>query len=50
MFTWICPQCGREVPPAYNECPDCVKPPAQYRIWLLPLGEQSRGIPVHYYG
>jgi len=25
MFTWICPQCGREVPPAYNECPDCAK-------------------------
>ena len=24
MFTWICPQCGREVPPAYNECPNCV--------------------------
>ena len=23
MFTWICPECGREVPPAYNECPDC---------------------------
>src|SRR5512146_2191732 len=23
MFTWICQQCGREVPPAYNECPDC---------------------------
>jgi hypothetical protein len=23
MFTWICPQCGREVPPAYNSCPDC---------------------------
>jgi hypothetical protein len=23
MFTWVCPQCGREVPPAYNECPDC---------------------------
>src|SRR5574340_67709 len=23
MFTWICPTCGREVPPAYNECPDC---------------------------
>jgi hypothetical protein len=23
MFTWICPKCGREVPPAYNECPDC---------------------------
>jgi hypothetical protein len=23
MFTWVCPQCGREVPPAYSECPDC---------------------------
>ena len=23
MFTWICPQCGREVPPSENECPDC---------------------------
>ncbi len=33
MFTWICPQCGREVPPSENECPDCarrssVKPPS----------------------
>ena len=25
MFTWICPQCGREVPPAYNDCPDCAE-------------------------
>jgi hypothetical protein len=25
MFTWICPQCGREVPPSYNDCPDCAK-------------------------
>src|SRR5262245_15798252 len=23
MFTWICPNCGREVPPSYTECPDC---------------------------
>ncbi len=23
MFTWICPKCGRECPPAYTECPDC---------------------------
>jgi len=23
MFTWICPKCGREVPPAYTECPTC---------------------------
>lgn len=25
MFTWICPQCGREVPPSYDECPDCAE-------------------------
>src|SRR5882762_3745705 len=37
MFTWICPECGREVPPSYTDCPDCaakgktppVPPPAQ---------------------
>ncbi|MBC8166095.1 MAG: hypothetical protein H7Y20_09515 [Bryobacteraceae bacterium] len=23
MFTWICPKCGGEVPPAYNDCPRC---------------------------
>jgi len=23
MFSWICPQCGREVPPSYTDCPDC---------------------------
>jgi hypothetical protein len=23
MFTWICPKCGREVPPSYDACPDC---------------------------
>ena len=28
MFTWICPQCGREVPPAYNDCPECNPRPA----------------------
>jgi hypothetical protein len=25
MFTWICPKCGREVPPAYSDCPNCVQ-------------------------
>ena len=23
MFTWICPKCGTEVPPSYNDCPNC---------------------------
>ncbi len=25
MFTWICPQCGREVPPSSPECPTCAE-------------------------
>ena len=29
MFTWICPQCGKEVPPAYTECPNCAANAAQ---------------------
>src|ERR1039458_134116 len=29
MFTWICPQCGREVPPSYNDCPDCAAKTAE---------------------
>jgi hypothetical protein len=31
MFTWICPKCGREVPPSYSDCPNCAggaQPPA----------------------
>ena len=23
MFTWICPTCGKEVPPSMSECPNC---------------------------
>ena len=23
MFHWICPECGREIPPAMKECPAC---------------------------
>jgi hypothetical protein len=25
MFTWICPKCGNEVPPAYSDCPNCAR-------------------------
>ena len=28
MFAWICPQCGREVPPSEAECPYCAGQPA----------------------
>jgi hypothetical protein len=44
MFTWICPQCGREVPPSYTECPDCAAkaasaaapPPPQQPVYPPP--------------
>lgn len=26
MFSWICPKCGKEVPPSYSECPNCATP------------------------
>lgn len=32
MFSWICQKCGSEVPPSYNECPNCSEvaaPPAE---------------------
>lgn len=29
MFTWICPQCGAEVPPSMDACPRCAPRPAQ---------------------
>lgn len=44
MFTWICPQCGREVPPSYDACPDCAArekagaPPAQTAVQPPPAG------------
>ena len=28
MFNWVCPRCGKEVPPSKTECPYC-PPPAQ---------------------
>lgn len=37
MFTWICPQCGREVPPAYNDCPNCHPKSADSGNPVLPV-------------
>ncbi|HTS64813.1 MAG TPA: hypothetical protein VMH28_22475 [Candidatus Acidoferrales bacterium] len=44
MFTWICPQCGREVPPSYTECPDCAKNPKP----APPQPEAAPPQPQHY--
>ena len=39
MFSWICPQCGREVPPSYTECPDCV---AKGKVAPAPAAEPAQ--------
>lgn len=34
MFTWVCPKCGREIPPSYSECPTCAgSSPAENETW-----------------
>lgn len=43
MFTWICPQCGREVPPSYTECPDCAE-----RAKQAPAAAPPPQPPPHY--
>jgi len=56
MFTWICPQCGREVPPAYTECPDCNPaaasgaPAAPVAAGPAPPGPPSQPAPPPYPG
>jgi hypothetical protein len=40
MFTWICPQCGREVPPSYAECPNCAENRQRAAQGLPPAGSE----------
>jgi hypothetical protein len=40
MFTWICPQCGREVPPSYSECPACAENRQRTAQGLPPVGAE----------
>ena len=30
MFSWICPQCGKDVPPSKTECPYCAERAREY--------------------
>ncbi len=45
MFTWICPKCGREVPPAYTECPDC-EPKESHSASPAPPAETAKTEPA----
>lgn len=45
MFTWICPKCGREVPPAYDECPDCAGKGTAEPVAAQPVPPQSAAPP-----
>jgi len=53
MFTWVCPKCGREVPPSYDECPDCAgktaeqaAPPQQSQPAAPPPGPRGARRPL----
>jgi hypothetical protein len=39
MFHWICPECGREIPPAVTECPACEPQPEQAATSAAPVPE-----------
>jgi len=41
MFTWICPKCGREVGPSYNECPFCAETGPPKILPPVPVGPHS---------
>ena len=48
MFTWICPQCGREVPPSYTECPDCKERAKAAREAAPPAPPPQENAPAPY--
>ena len=37
MFTWICPTCGREVPPSMSECRNCAQKLAEVQVAAAPV-------------
>ncbi len=45
MFTWICPKCGAEVPPAYSECPNCAAKEAPSAATAAPIPPEAQAQP-----
>jgi hypothetical protein len=41
MFTWICPQCGKEVPPHETECPYCAEQAKAVQSEAAPPPQQA---------
>ena len=52
MFTWICPQCGREVLPSQSECPACAEKAqaAKQPVAAPPPAQQQYAPPPQQYG
>jgi outer membrane biosynthesis protein TonB len=47
MFTWICPKCGREVPPSYTDCPDCAVKTPEPRQEAVPVASRPMAPPQY---
>ncbi len=45
MFAWICPTCGREVPPSESECPDCAAGQAPETAAAAPVAPEQPPAP-----
>ena len=50
MFSWICPKCGKEVPPSASECPYCATDAqsaasAQPTLPTIPIPPGAQGTP-----
>src|ERR1043166_6323942 len=46
MFHWICPECGREIPPAVRECPVCDPRVSDLQASPPPTFEHEALVPV----
>ena len=46
MFHWICPECGREIPPSVKECTACDPKAPLAKLAAVPAATQTVATPV----